>query len=58
MNTFYVNTFPQTRGNVRYISNNKVGYSYPDLSKYRDKPMKGHNLMQAIARVKRVFRDK
>lgn len=23
-----------------------------------DKPMKGHNLMQAIARVNRVFRDK
>ncbi|MFM0472313.1 type I restriction endonuclease subunit R [Paraburkholderia strydomiana] len=25
---------------------------------YIDKPMKGHNLMQAIARVNRVFRDK
>jgi type I restriction enzyme R subunit len=25
---------------------------------YVDKPMKGHNLMQAIARVNRVFRDK
>jgi len=25
---------------------------------YVDKPMKGHNLMQAITRVNRVFRDK
>ncbi len=25
---------------------------------YIDKPMRGHNLMQAIARVNRVFRDK
>ncbi|MQT34086.1 type I restriction enzyme subunit R domain-containing protein, partial [Pseudomonas helleri] len=25
---------------------------------YVDKPMKGHNLMQAIARVNRVFKDK
>ncbi len=25
---------------------------------YIDKPMKGHNLMQAIARVNRVFKDK
>ena len=25
---------------------------------YIDKPLKGHNLMQAIARVNRVFRDK
>ncbi len=25
---------------------------------YIDKPMKGHGLMQAIARVNRVFRDK
>ena len=25
---------------------------------YVDKPMKGHGLMQAIARVNRVFRDK
>ena len=25
---------------------------------YLDKPMKGHNLMQAIARVNRVYKDK
>lgn len=25
---------------------------------YIDKPMKGHNLMQAIARVNRIFKDK
>ena len=25
---------------------------------YLDKPMRGHGLMQAIARVNRVFRDK
>jgi len=25
---------------------------------YADKPMKGHNLMQAIARVNRVFKNK
>ena len=25
---------------------------------YIDKPMKGHNLMQAIARVNRVYKDK
>lgn len=25
---------------------------------YVDKPMRGHNLMQAIARVNRIFRDK
>ena len=25
---------------------------------YADKPMQGHGLMQAIARVNRVFRDK
>lgn len=25
---------------------------------YVDKPMQGHNLMQAIARVNRVFKDK
>ena len=25
---------------------------------YADKPMKGHTLMQAIARVNRVFKDK
>jgi type I restriction enzyme R subunit len=25
---------------------------------YVDKPMKGHNLMQAIARVNRVFKNK
>jgi type I restriction enzyme, R subunit len=30
----------------------------PCHTMYIDKPMKGHNLMQAIARVNRVFRDK
>jgi type I restriction enzyme R subunit len=36
-----------------------TGYDAPVLNTlYVDKPMKGHNLMQAIARVNRVFRDK
>lgn len=36
-----------------------TGFDVPCLSTmYVDKPMKGHNLMQAIARVNRVFRDK
>lgn len=36
-----------------------TGFDAPCLNTmYVDKPMKGHNLMQAIARVNRVFRDK
>ncbi|RFP52717.1 MAG: type I restriction endonuclease subunit R [Limnothrix sp. CACIAM 69d] len=36
-----------------------TGFDAPDLhTMYVDKPMKGHCLMQAIARVNRVFRDK
>lgn len=36
-----------------------TGFDAPCLhTMYVDKPMKGHNLMQAIARVNRVFRDK
>lgn len=36
-----------------------TGFDAPCLSTmYNDKPMKGHNLMQAIARVNRVFKDK
>ena len=36
-----------------------TGFDCPSLhTMYLDKPMKGHNLMQAIARVNRVFRDK
>ena len=36
-----------------------TGFDAPCLhTLYIDKPMKGHNLMQAIARVNRVFRDK
>lgn len=36
-----------------------TGFDNPCLhTLYVDKPMKGHNLMQAIARVNRVFRDK
>jgi type I restriction enzyme, R subunit len=36
-----------------------TGFDAPDLhTMYIDKPMKGHCLMQAIARVNRVFRDK
>jgi len=36
-----------------------TGYDVPCLhTMYIDKPMKGHTLMQAIARVNRVFRDK
>ncbi len=36
-----------------------TGFDAPDLhTMYIDKPMRGHNLMQAIARVNRVFKDK
>ena len=36
-----------------------TGFDAPCVNTlYVDKPMKGHNLMQAIARVNRVFRDK
>ncbi len=36
-----------------------TGFDAPSLSTmYADKPMRGHALMQAIARVNRVFRDK
>ena len=36
-----------------------TGFDAPSLSTmYLDKPMRGHNLMQAIARVNRVFHDK
>ncbi len=36
-----------------------TGFDAPCLSTmYVDKPMRGHNLMQAIARVNRVFKDK
>ena len=36
-----------------------TGFDAPNChTMYVDKPMKGHNLMQAIARVNRVFKDK
>ncbi len=36
-----------------------TGFDCPSMhTMYADKPMDGHNLMQAIARVNRVFRDK
>ena len=36
-----------------------TGFDAPCLHTiYIDKPMKGHNLMQAIARVNRVYKDK
>ncbi|HET8630861.1 MAG TPA: type I restriction endonuclease subunit R [Thermomicrobiales bacterium] len=36
-----------------------TGFDVPPLhTMYLDKPMRGHSLMQAIARVNRVFRDK
>ena len=36
-----------------------TGFDAPSLhTMYADKPMRGHNLMQAIARVNRVFKDK
>ena len=36
-----------------------IGFDAPSLhTMYVDKPMRGHGLMQAIARVNRVFRDK
>lgn len=36
-----------------------TGFDVPSMTTmYIDKPMKGHNLMQAIARVNRVYKDK
>ena len=36
-----------------------TGFDAPCLhTMYVDKPMRGHTLMQAIARVNRIFRDK
>ena len=36
-----------------------TGFDAPCMhTMYVDKPMQGHGLMQAIARVNRVFRDK
>ena len=36
-----------------------TGFDVPPLhTMYVDKPMRGHGLMQAIARVNRVFKDK
>ena len=36
-----------------------TGFDAPSCdTMYVDKPLKGHNLMQAIARVNRVFKDK
>src|SRR5690625_1404398 len=36
-----------------------TGFDVPSMhTMYVDKPMRGHNLMQAIARVNRVFKDK
>jgi len=36
-----------------------TGFDVPTMhTMYLDKPMRGHNLMQAIARVNRVFKDK
>ena len=36
-----------------------TGFDVPSLATmYMYKPMKGHNLMQAIARVNRVYKDK
>lgn len=36
-----------------------TGFDVPSMhTMYLDKPMKGHNLMQAIARINRVYRDK
>lgn len=36
-----------------------TGFDAPSLhTMYLDKPLKGHNLMQAIARINRVYRDK
>jgi type I restriction enzyme R subunit len=36
-----------------------TGFDAPSMhTLYLDKPMKGHNLMQAIARVNRVYKDK
>jgi hypothetical protein len=42
----------QCLGLLQYVLHCRI------LTMYVDKPMKGHGLMQAIARVNRVFRDK
>ncbi len=35
-----------------------TGFDVPSMAAmYIDKPMKGHNLMQTIARVNRVYKD-
>jgi len=44
---------------TRFGSLPPTGFDAPCLrTMYADKPMQGHGLMQAIARVNRVFRDK
>lgn len=36
-----------------------TGFDVPSMhTLYIDKPMRGHNLMQAIARVNRIYKDK
>ena len=46
----------EDRDRAGYVAD---GFDVPCLTTmYVDKPMKDHNLMQAIARVNRVFKDK
>ena len=51
---------PTTRSSIVIVRDMWLtGFDAPCLhTMYVDKPMRGHGLMQAIARVNRVFRDK
>ena len=51
---------PETDFNLAIVRDMWLtGFDAPSLNTlYVDKPMKGHNLMQAIARVNRVYKDK
>ena len=53
--------YAQALGVIGIETVNPVSYTHLDVYKrqmYVYKPMAGHNLMQAIARVNRVFKDK
>jgi type I restriction enzyme, R subunit len=56
------NTFKKADSKIKLVIVRDMwltGFDVPSLNTlYVDKPMKGHGLMQAIARVNRVFKDK
>jgi type I restriction enzyme R subunit len=55
-----VQAIPRTRSRIVIVRDMWLtGFDAPCLhTMYVDKPMRGHGLMQAIARVNRVFKDK